>query len=116
METAVSLDNNKLSLKGTPLALTLNPESFGISATPGEGFYVDLFTHVNSLTLGDNTAYTKGEWNAAYYFTSEYIDTSTRLVLEDGTVSLVGLTVPEPATATLSLLALASLAARRRRR
>lgn len=116
METAVSLDNNKLSLKRTPLALTLDPESFGISATPGEVFYVDLFTHVNSLTLGDNTAYTKGEWNAADYFTSEYIDASTRLVLADGTVSLVGLTVPEPATATLSLLALAALAARRRRR
>ncbi len=121
METAVSLDeysyNETLKLSKTNrLALTLDPESFGISATPGEGFYVDLFTHVDSLTLGDNTTYTKGEWDAVDYFTSEYIDASTRLVLADGTVSLVGLTVPEPATATLSLLALASLAARRRRR
>lgn len=121
METAVSLDeygyNETLKLSKTNrLALTLDLESFGISVTPGKRFDVALFTHVDSLTL-DNPPDDNGDgWAAADYFTSEYIDASTRLVWADGTVSLVGLTVPEPATATLSLLALAALAARRRRR
>ena len=57
--------------------------------------------------------------DATDYFTGAGINETTQLVYdqEDGTVYLQGVvTIPEPATATLSLLALAGLCARRRRR
>ncbi len=57
--------------------------------------------------------------DAADYFTGAGINETTQLVYdqEGGTVYLQGVVmIPEPATATLSLLALAGLCARRRRR
>ena len=57
--------------------------------------------------------------NADHYFTGTGINQTTQLVYdqETGTVYLQGVvTIPEPATATLSLLALTVLAARRRRK
>lgn len=55
---------------------------------------------------------------ASDYFTGEWINDETTLVYDDGNiyVSGVNVVIPEPTTATLSLLALAGLAARRRRK
>ena len=56
---------------------------------------------------------------AADYFTGDGITTTTKLLYDSSTgqVYLEGVNcIPEPATATLSLLALAALAARRRRK
>ena len=78
------------------------------------GSAVNLFTGVDSLTLnGINIDY--GTILTENIFTGLSNDFSYNLCYAaDGTVSLS--TIPEPTTATLSLLALASLAARRRRR
>jgi hypothetical protein len=57
--------------------------------------------------------------SAANYFTGAGINETTQLVYDQecGTVYLQGLVmIPEPATATLGLLALAGLCARRRRK
>lgn len=55
---------------------------------------------------------------ASDYFTGEWINDETTLVYDGGNiyVSGVNVVIPEPTTATLSLLALAGLAARRRRK
>ena len=55
---------------------------------------------------------------ASDYFTGEWINAETTLVYDSGNiyVSGVNVVIPEPTTATLSLLALAGLAARRRRK
>lgn len=55
------------------------------------------------------------ECDANHYFTGSMVGADTKLVYSNGNVYMKGL-VPEPATATLSLLALAALATRRRRR
>ena len=56
--------------------------------------------------------------NAADYFDGAAINSNTKVVFESGTVYLTEFNkvIPEPTTATLSLLALAALAARRRRK
>lgn len=56
--------------------------------------------------------------NAADYFTGDWVNDKTTLVYDSGNiyVSGVNVVVPEPTTATLSLLALVGLAARRRRK
>lgn len=76
------------------------------------GEYVTLFTGVDALSV-DNKAIAAGTVvNATDIFTglnSEY----TYYMSYDG--SNMSLSIPEPTTATLSLLALAALAARRRR-
>lgn len=81
-----------------------------------------LFTDVNTIefVLDNITANTTGEsvtLNASDYFTGDWINEETSLVYDKGTVYVTGVNyvVPEPATATLSLLALAALAAHRRR-
>lgn len=81
--------------------------------------WVTLFTGVNSLTLGNDT------YNANTRNILGVVDLSTylngvdanlyRLSYNEGNV-YAGLMIPEPTTATLSLLALAGLAARRRRK
>lgn len=83
---------------------------------------VILFTDVNTVkfVLDNITATKTGQaitLNAADYFTGDWINEKTSLVYDSGTVYLTGVNrvVPEPSTATLSLLALAALAARRRR-
>lgn len=55
------------------------------------------------------------ECDANHYFTGSMVGADTKLVYSNGNVYMKGL-VPEPTTATLSLLALAALATRRRRR
>ncbi len=69
-----------------------------------------------TATSADASTYTL---NAADYFTGTGINESTQLVYDSttGTLYLQGVeAIPEPATATLSLLALASLVIRRRRK
>lgn len=69
-----------------------------------------------TATNADGSTYTL---NAADYFTGTGINESTQLVYDSttGTLYLQGVeAIPEPATATLSLLALASLVIRRRRK
>ena len=69
-----------------------------------------------TATSADGSTYTL---NAADYFTGTGINESTQLVYDSttGTLYLQGVeAIPEPATATLSLLALASLVIRRRRK
>ena len=85
---------------------------------------VVLFTDVKTANFIYNgetitaTGSQKYTLHAADYFVGEAINTNTQLVYENGTVYLTGVNnvIPEPATATLSLLALAALAARRRRK
>ena len=87
--------------------------------TPGETQIV-LFTGVSSFVLngvefgGSDTAFV---FAASDYLKGDYVVETTALVY-DGNVGCVYLTesLPEPTTTTLSLLALAALAARRRRK
>ena len=78
---------------------------------------VVLFSNVGSLNMGayGNLAEYIAPFNAQNYFTGSMIGANTMIVYENGTVYITGL-VPEPTTATLSLLALAAMAARRRRK
>ena len=81
------------------------------SDVSGVNFVLD---NLNAVADADGGIYyTKAE----NYITGNYIDEDTWLVYDSGAgvVYLDGI-VPEPTTATLSLLALAALAARRRRR
>lgn len=80
-----------------------------------------LFTGVDGLKLG-GTSYTSISENdeilASTYFTNLNSDQYrlTYTGVDNGTLAIISAVVPEPATATLSLLALAALAARRRRK
>lgn len=83
---------------------------------------VILFTDVNTVkfVLDNITASKTGQvitLNAADYFTGDWINENTSLVYDKGTIYVTGVNrvIPEPTTATLSLLALAGLVARRRR-
>ncbi|MBR5522443.1 MAG: hypothetical protein IKV82_03140 [Akkermansia sp.] len=82
-----------------------------------------LFSDVGTLSLGfwdamdkynadQDVSYT---FDARDYFSGEMIGDATKLVFHNGTLSMTGIVIPEPATTTLSLLALAAMAARRRR-
>lgn len=82
-----------------------------------------LFTDVKTVefVLDNITANTTDEsvmLNASDYFTGEWINEQTSLVYDKGTMYVTGVNyvITEPATATLSLLALAALSARRRKR
>ncbi len=78
------------------------------------GTIVNLFTGVDTLAL-DGETIDSGTVLAENIFDGLSSDYSYNLrYTTDGTVSLS--TIPEPTTATLSMLALAALAARRRRR
>lgn len=125
-ETAMantSLMGGSLTLEsGLTLSTTLD---LGAAAIDGSGRTTQLvlFSDVSGVNfvldgiLADaengGIYYTKAE----NYITGNYIDEDTWLVYDSGAgvVYLDGI-VPEPTTATLSLLALAALAARRRRR
>ncbi len=81
---------------------------------------VVLFSGVDGIKWGTNEMYTLDDNKVYYtmaenYFTGSMIDNQVYLVY-DATAGVVYLDVPEPATTTLSILALAALAARRRRK
>lgn len=83
-----------------------------------EDSIVNLFSDIGTLKLGSDLQYTSTdtfEFNANEYFTGSMIGEDTMVQYRNGSLTMTGL-VPEPTTATLSLLALAALAARRRRR
>lgn len=74
---------------------------------------VDTMNFVfDDATIGSNGTY---ECFANHYFTGDMVGENTMLVYKEGNLYLTNM-VPEPTTATLSLLTLAALAARRRRR
>lgn len=78
-----------------------------------------LFTGINSLDLWGTTISKGTTYSAADYFSSEYINENTTLTYtNDGALILTGLNplVPEPGSATLSLLALTALTMSRRRK
>ncbi len=83
-----------------------------------------LFTGVDSLTLGALGEVSEGWYDASEVFSTLTIGEGSAVTINPNeyvigywgtTVSIADKSVPEPATATLSLLALAALAARRRR-
>lgn len=105
-------------------ALTMGSDvalATGMSLTLSESMLADLygykavtlFSGVDNLTL-DNAAVADGETlNASGVFSNLNTGYAYSLAYVGGMVNLA--LIPEPATATLSLLALAALAARRRR-
>ncbi len=110
------------------LDITLDGEFDRYLKENGERQQIVLFSGVNSINyIGvgkpDTHAITLSDEDRVYYtmakdyFDSWYINESTYLVW-DASAGVVYLdhAVPEPASATLSLLALAALAARRRRK
>lgn len=108
METSTSLSYNSLILS-TSNSLTLDME---LSTTEAN----ILFTEVGQVTVDgiDNTR--EKEWEASSFFSGADMQ-NYNLVYSAGTVALVfDPLVPEPATSTLGLVALAGLAMRRRRR
>ena len=78
-----------------------------------KGESIDLFASVDSLTL-DGLNIDKDTITEVNFNVDDMVQTFDMAYSTQGTVSIT--LIPEPATATLSLLALAALAARRRRR
>lgn len=115
---SLGLDSNGLASKE---ALTLTNGS--VNAENQLESYI-LFTGVDSLTLGTLGEVSEGWYDASTVISSITVGTGAITVVPancvigywNGTVSVADKTLPEPATATLSLLALAGLAARRRRK
>lgn len=114
----------------TTLTLNITPEStekinlvLMLDDILTEDSMVLLFSGVDKVNFvyddGDTLISGSGchEYDANHYFSGSMVGAGTKLVFDGsvGTVYLKGL-VPEPTTATLSLLALAALATRRRRR
>lgn len=110
----------------TTLTLNVTPEStekINLVLLMGDFLTEDqqvlLFSGVGTMnfTYDETTVSGSGTYvcYASHYFTGDMVGENTMLVYSNGNVYLNGL-VPEPTTATLSLLALAALAARRRRK
>lgn len=121
-DTTVTI-NGSLVLSGTRTVTLAGTILTQLSALE-QGGTLNLFTGISSLTLGEQN-YTLGgtdltaEGNALLgdYFTG--VDGGSYALgytASTGTLYVQNLSVPEPTTATLSLLALSALAARRRRR
>lgn len=107
METATNLNSNKLLLS-TSKILTLQMELSELEDNV-------LFTNVSAVMV-DGLDTTVTTWDATAFFSGENMQ-NYDLVFANGNVSLVyAPMVPEPTTATLSLLALAALSMRRRRK
>ncbi len=105
--------------------LTLEGQQLEAVKVMKEGERVTLFTGIDSLYLGMNEgpsiAFTLNDSVLAKDYFSNLADNyylvyDTTAGVGEGTLSIEVAPVPEPTTATLSLLALAGLAARRRRK
>ena len=134
METGSTLDVSGTGGTGLALGstLTLNPgmnlsqSDFDTVQHLGIGGTYTLFNGVDELTLNGSTPAYVGQTDAitteARVDAADYYNNLERgqyyLVYNGSNVGQVAIfsTVPEPATSTLSLLALAALAARRRRK
>ena len=110
------LDTDTLTLHSGS-SLVLDKSHIDLDGALMEECSVALFSNIGSLIIGDETLSDGATFLAQQYFTGSMIGENTTLVYdrESGTMTVTGL-VPEPTTATLSLLALAALAARRRRK
>jgi len=101
--------------------ITLDDTTLNRVYSLNTGESLALFTGVDGLKLGE-TSYASISADdgilASPYFTNLNSDQYrlTYTGTDNGTLSIISAAVPEPATATLSLLALAALAARRRRK
>ena len=110
LESTVNMNGHNLLLKtDTPITIRLDTD------TPD---YIPFFTNVGELEIAEVGLIERGtdlkEILNVTYTGNEGAPDSIRLIYsDDGNISLM---IPEPATATLSLLALAGLTARRRRR
>ena len=109
-------DNNTLTLDSAG-GYTFNVDE-SLASTKGNTKYFVLFTGVETLAGVDPSALTDIKFtiggNDGYY--TDLMLNYIKGTEEYGGVLYISATVPEPTTATLSLLALATLAARRRRR
>ncbi len=129
------VDGGHLSLNGGILTLavtTQTPQKINLLLTVNGGYttgsQVLLFSEVNKVNLSYDNARPEYaadgglySYTASNYFTGNWIGEDTKLVYDSAarTVyveNVVNYTVPEPATATLSLLGLAALLGRRRRK
>ena len=101
--------------------ITLDDTTLNRVYSLNTGESLALFTGVDGLKLGE-TSYASISADdgilASPYFTNINSDQYrlTYTGTDNGTLAILSAAVPEPATATLSLLALAALAARRRRK
>ena len=119
--THLNLNGGSLSFKDCTVApinlvLTLDTDELP------EEYRIVLFSSVGSVNFNSqalSTLNTSYVFAASDYLSGDYISYTTALIY-DSSAQVVylaeGLAIPEPTTATLSLLALAALAARRRRR
>ena len=125
--SSLVLDKSHIDLDGGCLTLNMLGEDkinlvLTLDGMLMEDSIVNLFSNVGTLKLGSDLQYTGTdtfEFNANQYFTGSMIGEDTVVQFQNGALTITGLVtpaVPEPATATLSLLALAALAARRRRK
>lgn len=115
----LNLGGNSLQL-GSSLTLngtTLDDATMSAISALGNGESLTLFTEVDQLIVGDTDTQTAWIGLASAAFANEGLENYNIIYSgadNGGTVSIMS--IPEPTTATLSLLALAALAARRRHR
>ncbi len=125
--SSLVLDQSHIDLDGGCLTLNMLGEDkinlvLTLDGMLMEDSVVNLFSDIGTLNLGSDLQYTSTdiyEFNANLYFTGSMIGEDTMVQFQNGSLTVTGLVtpmVPEPTTATLSLLALAGLAARRRRK
>ena len=129
--STLSVDSAHINLNGGSLTLAVpgtQTDKIHLDLVTTAGLTLEsqllLFSEVNSVAfIFNQTVANTGtgvySYNAADYFTSEWVNEDTKLVYDSGqnVLYMQGLgAIPEPATTTLSLLALAALAARRRRK
>lgn len=126
--STLKLENCHIRLEGDNSCLTLNvtttdAKKINLVLLPDdiltEDSVVQLFSGADKVNFVYDGTIISGnghyECDANHYFTGSMVGADTKLVYSNGNVYMKGL-VPEPTTATLSLLALAALATRRRRR
>lgn len=129
--STLSVDSAHINLNGGSLTLAVpgtQTDRIHLDLVTTAGLTLEsqllLFSEVNSVAfIFNQTVANTGtgvySYNAADYFTSDWVNEDTKLVYDSGqnVLYMQGLgIIPEPATTTLSLLALAALAARRRRK